>query len=68
MNAGLSGYEQTTKGIWAAVCPEEKLIVLDIEGCDSFERGEDLHFQNVIGALTMIFSDVLMIHASHENI
>ena len=65
MNGQLSGYQQTTKGIWAAVCPEHKLILLDIEGCDSFERGEDLHFQNVIGALTMVFSDVLMINVLH---
>ena len=34
------GRMQTTKGIWMARNPEGSILVFDIEGTDSKERGE----------------------------
>ena len=34
------GRGQTTKGIWMATNPQNRILVLDIEGTDSKERGE----------------------------
>jgi hypothetical protein len=34
------GRQQTTKGIWMARNPEGSILVFDIEGTDSKERGE----------------------------
>ncbi len=32
---------QTTTGIWTAIDKEKKLVILDLEGTDSKQRGED---------------------------
>jgi len=34
------GRSQTTKGIWMALNGEKNILVFDIEGTDSKERGE----------------------------
>lgn len=33
--------KQTTKGVWLAVSPKENVIVIDVEGTDGRERGDD---------------------------
>lgn len=40
MNA-MEGRSQTTKGIWAAIDLYADTIIVDVEGTDSKERGED---------------------------
>jgi hypothetical protein len=35
------GRGQTTKGIWMSADDTGKILIFDIEGCDSKERGED---------------------------
>jgi hypothetical protein len=35
------GQSQTTKGIWMGLDDTSKILVFDIEGTDSVERGED---------------------------
>ena len=37
------GRGQTTKGVWAATHVGTKIFILDCEGTDSKERGEDRH-------------------------
>jgi protein SEY1 len=37
---GDHGRTQTTKGIWMAVNADSNILVFDIEGTDSKERGE----------------------------
>lgn len=42
-----SGRSQTTKGLWMACdnkcISKKKVLVMDVEGTDSRERGEDRH-------------------------
>jgi hypothetical protein len=33
--------QQTTKGIWLSKAPESNLLVMDVEGTDGRERGEN---------------------------
>lgn len=35
------GRQQTTKGIWVDAANIDDLIIMDLEGTDSDERGED---------------------------
>jgi len=35
-----NGRNQTTKGIWVSVNEEKNILIFDIEGTDSKERGE----------------------------
>ena len=35
-----SGRQQTTKGIWMSKNEGNNILILDIEGTDSIERGE----------------------------
>ena len=45
------GRQQTTKGIWISHNTEGNLIILDIEGTDSKERGE----QRMVGKFKVLF-------------
>ena len=57
------GRAQTTKGIWLAVNKEFNTIILDVEGTDSKERGDDrLKFEQCSSLFTLAMSDVLMIN------
>ena len=57
------GRAQTTKGIWLAVNKEYNTIILDVEGTDSKERGDDrLKFEQCSSLFTLALSDVLMIN------
>lgn len=40
MNAQ-GGRGQTTKGIWLSKTPDKNILVMDVEGTDGRERGED---------------------------
>ncbi len=33
--------QQTTKGIWLAVAKDSQILVMDVEGTDGRERGDD---------------------------
>ena len=57
------GRAQTTKGIWIAINKEFNTIILDVEGTDSKERGDDrLKFEQCSSLFTLAMSDVLMIN------
>ena len=57
------GRAQTTKGIWLGINKEFKVILFDVEGTDSKERGEDrLKFEQCSSLFTLAMSDVLMIN------
>lgn len=40
LNQESSGMQQTTKGVWVSVNQSKNIIVFDIEGTDSSERGD----------------------------
>jgi hypothetical protein len=57
------GRAQTTKGIWLAINKEYNTLILDVEGTDSKERGDDrLKFEQCSSLFTLAMSDVLMIN------
>jgi hypothetical protein len=57
------GRGQTTKGIWMGLDDTSKILVFDIEGTDSNERGEErMNFEQTCSLFAMCISDVLMIN------
>ena len=62
----LSGRSQTTQGIWLARAPkiEEPLtLVLDLEGSDGHERGEDdSSFERQSSLFALAVADVLLVN------
>ena len=54
---------QTTKGIWMARNPEGSILVFDIEGTDSKERGEQrMTFEQTTSLFALAIADVLLIN------
>lgn len=57
------GRAQTTKGIWLGINKEFKVVIFDVEGTDSKERGDDrFKFEQCSSLFTLAMSDVLMIN------
>lgn len=57
------GRGQTTKGIWTAMNKEYKVMILDCEGTDSKERGEDrFKFEYCSSLFALAMADVLIIN------
>ena len=57
------GRAQTTKGIWVGINKEFKVIIFDVEGTDSKERGDErFKFEQCSSLFTLAMSDVLMIN------
>ena len=57
------GRAQTTKGIWLGINKEFKVIIFDVEGTDSKERGDErFKFEQCSSLFTLAMSDVLMIN------
>ena len=56
------GRAQTTQGIWIALHPM-KFVVLDCEGTDSKERGEERHkFEHCSSLFCLALADILIIN------
>eukprot|EP01025_Chloroclados_australasicus_P021685 TRINITY_DN2272_c1_g1_i2.p1 TRINITY_DN2272_c1_g1~~TRINITY_DN2272_c1_g1_i2.p1 ORF type:complete len:863 (-),score=113.96 TRINITY_DN2272_c1_g1_i2:497-2974(-) len=62
----MSGRGQTTKGIWLSRCPridEPMTFVMDLEGTDGRERGEDdTSFERQSALFALSVSDILLIN------
>lgn len=57
------GRQQTTKGIWMAKNHDNKILVFDIEGTDSKERGEQrMTFEQTTSLFALAIADVLLIN------
>lgn len=57
------GRGQTTRGIWFSFDIDKRVLVLDVEGTDSKERGEDrFKFENCSSLFTLAIVDVLLIN------
>ncbi|WPK26562.1 hypothetical protein PUMCH_003920 [Australozyma saopauloensis] len=67
--------QQTTKGIWLAVSPgvsctderkagptDDKIVVMDVEGTDGTERGEDQDFERKAALFALATSEVLIVN------
>jgi hypothetical protein len=57
------GRGQTTQGIWTAMNLEYKVMILDCEGTDSKERGEDrFKFEHCSSLFALAMADLLIIN------
>ncbi len=57
------GRGQTTQGIWVAMSKEYRCMILDCEGTDSKERGEDrFKFEHCSSLFALAMADVLIIN------
>jgi hypothetical protein len=57
------GRGQTTKGIWSSLCTKKKVLILDCEGTDSKERGDDRHrFENCSSLFGLAMADLLLVN------
>jgi protein SEY1 len=57
------GMAQTTKGVWAARNGDRDVLVFDIEGTDSRERGDErLTFEQTTSLFALAIADVLVIN------
>ena len=57
------GMAQTTKGIWVARNSDRNILVFDIEGTDSRERGDDrMTFEQTTSLFALAIADVLIIN------
>ncbi|UZJ54972.1 hypothetical protein CBS101457_004292 [Exobasidium rhododendri] len=53
---------QTTRGIWMSRAQGMPLLVLDVEGSDGRERGEDQDFERKSALFSMASAEVLMVN------
>lgn len=57
------GMAQTTKGIWVACNSDKDILVFDIEGTDSRERGDErMTFEQTTSLFALAIADVLLIN------
>jgi len=54
--------QQTTKGIWISQAENSNLLILDVEGTDGRERGEEQDFERKSALFTLAISEVLVIN------
>ena len=57
------GRHQMTKGVWFSPDHEKKVCILDIEGTDSRERGEDKTvFEQTTSLFALAIADLLIVN------
>lgn len=54
--------QQTTKGIWMCKGKEMDVMVMDVEGTDGRERGEDQDFERKSALFSLASSEVLLVN------
>jgi protein SEY1 len=54
--------QQTTKGIWISKAAERNILVMDVEGTDGRERGEDQDFERKSALFSIAVSEVLIVN------
>lgn len=63
------GRQQTTKGIHAAIAVDKPLLVFDVEGCDSRERGDaDALFERKSSLFALALSEVMIVNMWESDI
>ncbi|KAG0047943.1 Dynamin-like GTPase that mediates homotypic ER fusion [Gryganskiella cystojenkinii] len=57
-----SSRQQTTKGIWISKGEGMKVLIMDVEGTDGRERGEDQDFERKSALFSLATSEVLIVN------
>mmetsp|Transcript_16398 Transcript_16398/g.24465 ORF Transcript_16398/g.24465 Transcript_16398/m.24465 type:complete len:778 (-) Transcript_16398:650-2983(-) len=65
--------QQTTKGIWVSndtkrESNETPIIVLDVEGTDGRERGDDMKFERQSSLFSLVLAPVLIINMWYQDV
>ncbi|KAK7207424.1 RHD3/Sey1 [Myxozyma melibiosi] len=53
---------QTTKGIWMSRAKQDRILIMDVEGTDGRERGEDQDFERKAALFALSTSEVLIVN------
>ncbi|KAJ3368317.1 Dynamin-like GTPase that mediates homotypic ER fusion [Kappamyces sp. JEL0680] len=67
MNAK-GGRGQTTKGIWMSREKSMNILVMDVEGTDGRERGEDQDFERKSALFSLAIAEVLIINMFEQSV
>jgi len=60
---------QTTKGIWMGFSPDKEILIFDIEGTDSKERGDErMTFEQTTSLFALAIADVLIINMWTQDV
>ncbi|EPX74646.1 GTP binding protein Sey1 [Schizosaccharomyces octosporus yFS286] len=54
--------QQTTKGIWLSKAQEAPILVMDVEGTDGRERGDDQDFERKSALFSIATSEVIIVN------
>lgn len=54
--------KQTTKGIWLSKAADANILVLDVEGTDGRERGDDQDFERKSALFSIVTTEVLVVN------
>ncbi|KAL7746285.1 Dynamin-like GTPase that mediates homotypic ER fusion [Sorochytrium milnesiophthora] len=54
--------QQTTKGIWLSKAPQHPTLVMDVEGTDGRERGEDQDFERKSSLFAVAVAEVIIVN------
>ncbi|KAI0220473.1 Dynamin-like GTPase that mediates homotypic ER fusion [Massospora cicadina] len=60
--------QQTTKGLWASIANGSNILVMDVEGVDGRERGEDQDFERRSALFSLAVSQVLLVNLWESQI
>eukprot|EP00386_Alphamonas_edax_P005016 GDKI01015731.1.p1 GENE.GDKI01015731.1~~GDKI01015731.1.p1 ORF type:complete len:771 (+),score=270.52 GDKI01015731.1:36-2348(+) len=65
----LQGRGQTTKGLWMSVDHESPTVIIDVEGTDSKERGEDrLTFEHRAALFSLALADCVVVNMWYHDL
>ncbi|KTW30242.1 hypothetical protein T552_00719 [Pneumocystis carinii B80] len=60
--------KQTTKGIWLSKSCDTNILIMDVEGMDGRERGDDQDFERKSALFALAISDVIIINLWEHQI
>ncbi|KAH9971139.1 RHD3/Sey1 [Lactifluus volemus] len=60
--------QQTTKGVWMCRAQDMNVLVMDVEGTDGRERGEDKEFERKSALFSLASSEVLIVNLMENQV
>ncbi|KAI9295173.1 root hair defective 3 GTP-binding protein [Neoconidiobolus thromboides FSU 785] len=60
--------QQTTKGLWVSLAKDSNTLVMDVEGVDGRERGEDQDFERKSALFSLAVAQVLIVNLWENQI
>jgi protein SEY1 len=59
---------QTTRGIWLGVAAKDNILVLDVEGTDGRERGEDQDFERKAALFSLAVAQTVVVNIWENSV